>query len=69
MKDIPQTLTTIPGVSVISATIIIAELGDFKNFTNPSQIVSFSGLDTSVNQSGTMESKDILLSADPDYLE
>ena len=57
MKDIPQTLTTIPGVSVISAAIIIAELGDFKNFTNPSQIVSFSGLDTSVNQSGTMETR------------
>jgi transposase len=57
MKDIPQTLTTIPGVSDISAAIIIAELGDFKNFTNPSQIVSFSGLDTSVNQSGTMETR------------
>jgi transposase len=57
MKDIPQTLTSIPGVSVISAAIIIAELSDFKNFTNPAQIVSFSGLDTSVNQSGTMETR------------
>jgi transposase len=57
MKDIPQTLTTMPSVSIISAAIIIAELGDFKNFTNPSQIISFSGLDTSVNQSGLMETR------------
>jgi len=57
MKDIPQTLTSIPGVSTISAAIIIAELGDFKNFTNPAQVISFAGLDTSVNQSGMMETR------------
>lgn len=57
MEDIPQTLTTIPGVTMISAAIIIAELGDFKNFTNPAQIISFAGLDTSVNQSGMMETR------------
>ncbi|HQN74834.1 MAG TPA: IS110 family transposase, partial [Bacillota bacterium] len=57
MKDIPQTLTSIPGVNLISAAIIIAELGDFKNFTNPAQIISFAGLDTSVSQSGTMETR------------
>lgn len=57
MKDIPQTLTSIPGVNLISAAIIIAEIGDFKNFTNPAQIISFAGLDTSVNQSGTMETR------------
>ncbi len=57
MKHFNQTLTTIPGLNIISAAIIIAELGDFKNFTNPAQIVSFAGLDTSVNQSGTMETR------------
>lgn len=57
MRDIPQTLTSIPGVNLISAAIIIAELGDFKNFTNPAKIISFAGLDTSVNQSGTMETR------------
>lgn len=57
MSNMPQTLTSIPGVNLISAAIIIAELGDFKNFINPAQIVSFAGLDTSVNQSGTMETK------------
>ncbi|AUD64249.1 hypothetical protein BK011_08425 [Tenericutes bacterium MZ-XQ] len=57
MENINQTLTTIPGLNIISAAIIIAELGDFKNFTNPAQIVSFAGLDTSVNQSGTIETR------------
>ncbi|PKK96382.1 MAG: IS110 family transposase [Tenericutes bacterium HGW-Tenericutes-3] len=57
MEQMDQILTTIPGITLISAAIIIAELGDFKNFTNPAQIVSFSGLDTSVNQSGMMETR------------
>lgn len=57
MENIDQTLTTIPGLNIISAAIIIAELGDFNNFTNPAQIVSFAGLDTSVNQSGTLETR------------
>ena len=57
MQNINQTLTTIPGLNILSAAIIIAELGDFKNFTNPAQIVSFAGLDTSVNQSGTIETR------------
>jgi len=57
MEDIPQTITTIPGVTTISAAIIIAELGDFKNFTNPAQVISFAGLDTSVSQSGMMETR------------
>ena len=57
MNPIQQTLTSIPGVNLISAAIIIAELGDFKNFTNPAQIISFAGFDTSVNQSGTMETR------------
>ncbi|MBU0476357.1 MAG: IS110 family transposase [Bacteroidetes bacterium] len=57
MRDIPQTLTTIPGVTLISAANIIAELDDFKNFTNPAQVISFAGLDTSINQSGMMETR------------
>ncbi|MFH0766668.1 MAG: IS110 family transposase [Bacillota bacterium] len=57
MKDIPQTLTTLLGLTLISAANIIAELGDFKNFTNPAQVISFAGLDTSVNQSGMMETR------------
>jgi transposase len=57
MEHIPQTLTSIPGVTLISAAIIIAELGDFKYFTNSAQIISFAGLDTSVNQSGTKETR------------
>jgi len=57
MDHIQQTLTSIPGINLISAAIIIAELGDFKNFTNPAQMISFAGLDTSVNQSGTMETR------------
>jgi len=57
MKNIPQTLTSIPGLSLISAANIIGEIGDFRNFSNPAQVISFAGLDSSVNQSGTMETR------------
>jgi len=57
MKGVPQTLTSIPGLTLISAANIIAEIGDFKNFSNPAQVISFAGLDSSVNQSGTMETR------------
>lgn len=57
MNVIPETLTSIPGITKISAAIIIAEIGDFKNFSNPAQVISFAGLDSSVNQSGTMETR------------
>jgi len=52
----PRTLT-IPGVGPISAAIIISEYGDIKNFSSPSQMLSFAGLEPGYFQSGTMEFK------------
>ncbi len=45
-------LTTIPGISYTLAAIILAEIGDIDNFSNPSKLQAFAGLDPSTYQSG-----------------
>ena len=49
-------MLTIPGIGEISATTILSEYGDIKNFSNPNKMLAFAGLDPSINQSGTLES-------------
>lgn len=45
-------LCTIPGVSIHSAAVIIAEIGDFSKFRKAKQLVAFFGMEPSVHQSG-----------------
>jgi len=48
-----QLLETIPGVGVLSAVSIIAEIGDASRFSSPDQLCAYSGLVPSVRQSGS----------------
>lgn len=48
-------LLTIPGLGIITAATIYAEVGDIKNFSNPSKLIAFSGFDVRIIQSGTQE--------------
>ncbi|HAB0008820.1 TPA_asm: IS110 family transposase [Listeria monocytogenes] len=45
-------LTTITGISDVTAAVLIAEIGDIHRFDKPSQLLAFAGLDASVHQSG-----------------
>lgn len=49
-------LTTITGVSDVTAAVILGEVGDFDRFERPEQLVAFAGLDASVHQSGDFTS-------------
>lgn len=49
-------LTTIPGLGIITAATIYAEVGDFKNFSSPAKLIAFAGFDVRIIQSGTKES-------------
>jgi len=53
MKSYPTKIETILGIGTISAAIILAEYGSISNFDNPGQMLSYAGLEPSVNQSGT----------------
>ena len=53
MKSYPTKIETISGIGTISAAVILAEYGSISNFDNPAQMLSYAGLEPSVNQSGT----------------
>ena len=47
--------TTIPGVGVLSAAVILSEYGDISKFKSPAQMLSFAGLEPGYYQSGQSE--------------
>ena len=49
-------LHTINGIGIVSAAVILSEIGNINNFDNPKKLVAFAGLDPSVAQSGNYES-------------
>ena len=51
--DVHPHYMSIPGIGPISAAIIYAEYGDISNFSKPSQMLAFAGLEPGVNDSGT----------------
>jgi transposase len=60
-KDMPvlsmtiALLCSIPGIGLITAATVLAEIGDFSAFSNPDKLVAFFGIDPSVKQSGQFE--------------
>ena len=49
-------LHTIPGIGMIAAATILAEIGDINRFKSSSALVAFAGIDTTVRQSGEFSS-------------
>ena len=49
-------LHTIPGIGMIGAATILAEIGDISRFKNSSALVTFAGIDPTVRQSGEFNS-------------
>lgn len=54
-KDDPraQLLTSMPGIGIYSAAVIIADIGDIKRFDGPKQLCSYAGLVPSTRSSDT----------------
>jgi len=57
-KDIPmlaltlELLQSLPGIGLLTAATILAEIGDFSAFSKPGKLVAYFGIDPSVMQSG-----------------
>ena len=47
-----ELLCSIPGIAAYSASVILAEIGDFTKFPKAKKLVAFFGLDPSIRQSG-----------------
>ena len=56
LDKIDSPITTIPGIGVITAAIILGEIGDISRFSNASKLAAYAGIDASVNQSGEYQS-------------
>jgi transposase len=50
--DLDTPILNIPGISYISAAIILAEIGDINSFDSPAKLLAFAGLEPSIHQSG-----------------
>ena len=51
-RDLEKLLTSIPGIGITTADILIAEIGDINRFTSGKSLVAFAGIDPKVKQSG-----------------
>lgn len=57
MSNYYSPITTIPGISLITAATIIGEFEDITRFDSPNQMLAYAGIDPSKNQSGTEDFK------------
>ena len=53
IEEVHPHYMSIPGIGPLSAAVIYAEYGDISNFSKPSQMLAFAGLEPRVNDSGT----------------
>lgn len=56
MSGMEEHVSSIPGISAISAAAILGEHGDISRFCNPGKMLAFAGLESSHSQSGQSDS-------------
>ena len=54
MDELNPPILSIPGMGVNSAAVILAEIGDFSNFSSPDKILAYVGCSPSTYQSGKL---------------
>jgi transposase len=62
MQQIPQHITTIPGIGPVTGAAILSEIGDIQRFDAPEKLVAYAGLDASVYQTGQFEASEAHIS-------
>jgi len=55
MRQIPQHITSIPGVGLATGAAILAEIGDVRRFDHLEKLVAYAGIDPSVYQTGQFQ--------------
>jgi transposase len=62
MRQIPQYITTIPGVGLITGAAILSEIGDISRFETEDKLVAYAGIDATVYQSGQFQAAETHMS-------
>jgi len=52
MSQIPQHITSIPGIGPATGSAIVAEIGDISRFDSPEKLIAYAGIDPSVYRAG-----------------
>lgn len=55
MQQLPQYITSIPGIGLATGAAILGEIGDVHRFESPEKLVAYAGIDATVYQSGQFE--------------
>ena len=55
MQQIPQYITSIPGIGLATGAAILGEIRDVNRFESPEKLVAYAGIDATVYQSGEFE--------------
>ena len=55
MHQIPQHITSIPGIGLVTGAAILAEIGDVSRFDSVEKLVAYAGIDPSVYQTGQFQ--------------
>jgi transposase len=62
MAQVPQHLTSIPGVGSTTGATRLAEIGDVRRFDAPEKLVAYAGIDATVYQTGQFEARQMHMS-------
>ena len=62
MQQIPQHITSIPGIGLATGAAILSEIGDISRFENEEKLVAYAGIDASVYQSGQFQASEAHMS-------
>jgi len=62
MAQVPQHLTSIPGVGPTTGAALLAEIGDIQRFDAPEKLVAYAGIDATVYQTGQFEARQMHMS-------
>jgi transposase len=58
MDELNSPILSIPGIGYTLGAIILSEIGDIRNFSNPAKLLKFAGLEPSVYESGRYKASD-----------
>ena len=62
MQQIPQFITTLPGIGLATGAAILAEIGDVSRFASEEKLIAYAGIDATVYQTGQFQASEAHIS-------
>ena len=62
MQQIPQFITTLPGIGLATGAAILAEIGDVSRFASEEKLIAYAGIDATVYQTGQFQASEAHMS-------